>query len=561
MIRPSTIVASTLLAVMPAACAGAAQQGPQVALQRVSTPTTEPAAGVVFVKETARLAERAGAGALELIRFGAARAGDSIDGFVFVPKDRCALVYARGGASVEDLDLHVFGDDGTQFGADEAPDDLPTLVLCPKTSVRLYVSARVAQGEGVVALAMHDLPQGRSGAVARAVGARNFAQKPKAIHEAWPGLKTKIADHRAAVGGSWADVRRVALPVDSRVPTTISAVVPGDRCLDVFVVPDEAVAQVDVVAKDDKGRIFARAEELGSERYLVVCSATGDSPLSIVLRPHAGQGMAAVVLSATKAAPDLLDLSRNIVRYRLGAPLLRSDLPDDLPPPFARKSAVALVGTRGSVPVTTRGCARIDILPDDQLRGAELWLWDESGHMLAESAIPDLSPLFVCHEGQLRMDFSAAERKGQLSTQWVDLKFPRAAEKHLLQEPLAASRLLQLIHLSTGASRSRSLEQVEELTLSPTEWTRQTQNLPAGKCRAWFLASGRHASGIEARAFDPDSGVELDLARGRHSTSVRACAPAQQGQEVVVEMRSIHREARALLAQLAFPLHAAPPPP
>ena len=53
---------------------------------------------------------------------------------------------APGG--VEDVDLFVYADDGTSYGSDEAPDKRPTLMVCPGEAQRLYVVARIAQGNG-----------------------------------------------------------------------------------------------------------------------------------------------------------------------------------------------------------------------------------------------------------------------------------------------------------------------------------------------------------------------------------------------------------------------------
>jgi hypothetical protein len=105
-----------------------------------------------WLQDTARSAQAAGAGPLQLLSFGSGTAGDKVDGFVHVPAGRCVLVYARSSGTVEDLDLHAYGDDGTPFGSDESPDDLPTLLLCPQEERRLFVAARVAQGHGLVAL-------------------------------------------------------------------------------------------------------------------------------------------------------------------------------------------------------------------------------------------------------------------------------------------------------------------------------------------------------------------------------------------------------------------------
>lgn len=506
-----------------------------------------------LVKETSRIAGRAGAGTLSMVAFGAAQVGDSVAGFVFVPEARCALLYARAGTSVQDLDLHAYGDDGTQFGADEAPDVVPTLLLCPPGNTRLFVSARVAQGQGVVSLAMQDVPRERAVAVAEAVGARNFAQKPKPIYEAWPGLDARIQNHRQAIGGKWADLRRVALPVDARIPTTLSLSIPEGRCLDAFIAPDDAVAHLDVLAVNATGRIFARAQERGSERFIVLCSH--DRPISstLELRPHAGQGMAAVVLSVTQSQEDRLNLSPSVVQVLAdGSQALQS--PALLSVPLATHRHVLSVGARTRHSITFDGCARVDLRGDERLRGAELWFWSEDGRLLGQSAFADLSPLFACSRGQLRIDAAAAERAGTLTTHWSQLEPPAGYLSKLLAMPLAASRLLTRVHTAKPSEDPSQLDSLEMSELLPTSLLRSSVRLGAAQCQIFFIAQDAEGYGVEARVFDSDTGIDLDFASGPHSVSVRACAPADRTVDLQLEVRSLHRPTPALIATQRYPL-------
>src|SRR5690606_18786650 len=130
-------------------------------------PTPNPEAGNRLLKDVARAARSAGAGPLKVLAFSAGTTGDRIDGLVHVPRGACVLVSARASSGVEDLDLHVYGDDGSPFGVDEAPDDLPTLLLCPDAEVRLYASARIAQGHGLVALGVQSVPEDLASKVAK----------------------------------------------------------------------------------------------------------------------------------------------------------------------------------------------------------------------------------------------------------------------------------------------------------------------------------------------------------------------------------------------------------
>ena len=137
--------------------------------------------------------------------------------------------------------------------------------------------------------------------VAVAIGARNRTGARDA--ESWPGLDDTVSRHREQIGGSWEDVRRVALPVDARVPAHVGADVEANQCLDALVVPAEEVSHLDVLAKDLEGRIVGRAHAAGRERSLIVCSPTR-ARVTLEVRPHAGRGLAVVVLSRSKKGTE-----------------------------------------------------------------------------------------------------------------------------------------------------------------------------------------------------------------------------------------------------------------
>jgi hypothetical protein len=79
-------------------------------------------------------------------------AGDRISGLLEIPNDQCAAIIARAGASVEDVDLLAYGEDGSVVGTDEGPDKTPALLVCPPHPPRVWVAARIAAGHGLVAI-------------------------------------------------------------------------------------------------------------------------------------------------------------------------------------------------------------------------------------------------------------------------------------------------------------------------------------------------------------------------------------------------------------------------
>src|SRR5262249_13448508 len=113
------------------------------------------------------------------------------------------------------------------------------------------------------------------------------------------GLEEALAEHRRTLGGDWKDVRRVAVPLDPRVPTRTSAAVEAGQCVDAMVLPSEDVAFVELSVEDATGRIVGRGPAGGHPPSVRVCAAER-AEITLELRPHAGRGLAALLLSATR---------------------------------------------------------------------------------------------------------------------------------------------------------------------------------------------------------------------------------------------------------------------
>src|SRR5690606_20125826 len=134
-----------------------------------------------------------------------------------------------------------------------------------------------------------------------------------APEEAWPGLESHILSHRGELGGNWVDQRRVALPLDARVPTHVSAKVPAGGCLDGLVVTSDDVAQVQLAALDETGRTFARTVSSGRGAHLLICSPTQASDVTFRIRPYAGRGLAVAVLGVSKGPLTPSELAPPVV--------------------------------------------------------------------------------------------------------------------------------------------------------------------------------------------------------------------------------------------------------
>ncbi len=495
-----------------------------------------------WLLEPAELARRAGAGQAQIFARGSGIPGDSLSGLVNVPSGRCALLYARGSAGLEDLDLLVFGEDGSEFGSDEAADANPTLLICPEAEQRLYVSARVVQGRGLLALAVHDVGPSDSEAVRRAVarGPKSAASRA----ESWPGLEASLSAHRRQIGGDWLDLRRVAVPVDARVPTRLSAEIPAERCLDALILPSDDVARLDVDALDDTGRIFARGEGRGDPRWTVICAGEQKTTVSFEVRPQAGRGLALIVLSTSRQTRERLNLTPGL--FPQGAPPRALSAAGTLP-----HSAVAggerlelKVGSVQSLPLRFEGCARIDLTPRDPLLGYEARVWSKSGQLLAQVEAIAHAPLFVCAPAAgARLDLLALRRGGALE---VQVGKPEAAPSEMQALPLAASRLLSRLRMTRGLALPTAATDLHRVELSREQLLRVELDVARARCLQFFVGVEAGGYGVEIRALDAKSGAELASDRGSESGAVNVCAERKASRPIVVEVRAAQGKAGAL---------------
>ena len=217
-------------------------------------------------------AARLGAGPTTLVASGLAAASDWLGGFVEFPADECLVAYARAGASIADVDVAVYSDEGTLLAVDEGRDVHPAVILCAPHPPRVYVTAHVAEGEGLVGVGASRVPKERAVSVARALGARGLVAPGSRPQDVGPGLEESIRRHRLELGGKWEEVRRVALNVDSRAPAYTAVAIDAEHCVDAFIVPGEDVGSLDAEVLDGDGRTIARLRDGLGARGLVVCS-------------------------------------------------------------------------------------------------------------------------------------------------------------------------------------------------------------------------------------------------------------------------------------------------
>ena len=476
-----------------------------------------------LLSDTAHVAARAGAGELQQVALGVRRAGETLDSFVLIPPGRCALSYARAGASVVDVDLHAYADDGTQFGADEAPDALPTLILCAKDkSERLFLSAKVAQGHGLVAVGLHDLHSGLRDKVLQAVGAQARISKYDAQSDAWPMLSQEVALHLRSLGGVWTDQRRVALPVDARMPTRIDTEVPAERCLSVLILPDEPFLQLDAIVSDTSGRIVSRIGEFGERRFVVFCAPDQATKLHLDLRPQLGQGIALVAFNVSTEPGTHLDIPAHFQALVYLGDHPKGTVAESnsaaIPLGFSTQS-----GEIYTVQREVMGCKQFRIIQaanSGRLR-AKLRVFDQAGHLLAQARNDDPVPLTVCHRGKVQLEVEAEQDAKELLL--TERRSPGQGS-FLDSAKLASSRVLHRAQYLVGYDQTAALVAGAQLNLSGTQTTEIEVGLAGGRCHTFAVGVGDEDGWVDMRLLRRDTREILARGWGRSSAGLGYCS-------------------------------------
>ncbi len=481
-------------------------------------------------------------------------AGDRVTSLLEIPDAECAIVIARATPSVDDLDLFAYGEDGAVLGSDEGADKSPSLLICPPHPRRVMLLARIAAGHGLVAIGAQRVAVRDAERAAKAYGVRYRPGEVARRLTVWPGLEERIDALRRQIGGQWVDVRRVAVPLDARTPTRLSAPIEGERCLHVLASPSDEVSGLDMTLLDPDGRILGRADAVGRDRSVVVCSPTPVA-VTLELRPHGGVGLAVVMMSRSREGTET-EIDRQVLRFSVFATRPVAEEQAQLASTLSRAgygggrvvaSGTLPLGRRTSTELTLPpGCARLDWVSGVPLRGVRTWIYGLDGALLAsdEGAHP---LLFVCGKGgKVRLDAESLARPGPFA---VELRQERATPKLLEDQTLAAGRLIRRMIERGVIDSGRRVGAVYVHALTPTALARQKLTLPIGRCLDATLAVGPGAEGAELRFVGPD-GAELSLTRGDNVTSTRLCArdaETNDSPEVTAELRVLGGSATGLL--------------
>jgi hypothetical protein len=500
----------------------------------------------VLLGDVPAIASKLGAGPVSLVASGESVERERIGAFVVVPSFACLLAYARGSSSIDDLDVAAFADAGNPIASDDAADAHPTILVCPPHPERVYLAAVTASGEGLVALAAQLVPPERAADVGRALGAHGARLAAQRAADAWVGLDDHVRAHRETLGGKWEEFRRVAVSVDARVPAYLNFPLEADTCTDAVVVPDDDVALLEVEAVDDVGHVVAHSSGGARDRTLTVCSTLA-SVGSLVIRPHVGQGLAAVVLG--RAGGDVAaDLSaRPDVAWASGSvPLEAAERARNAElakagysPPDATQTGTLTIGRLFAVPIDLGsqkdGCSRIDIVAGAPLALVRAAVWDNEGALVTKGEGGASATLFACGRGKARLELEARGRGGPYASivrpeRWKDPAFA----KHVL----AASRMLARAGVGPSVVLDGTPIGVRVAVLDAAHRLAWDETVPAGKCVRIAAGAEGGGTGLLARIVERATGDEIDRTYADRALAVRACATPGAPRAVRVELRA-----------------------
>jgi hypothetical protein len=208
------------------------------------------------------------------------------------------------------------------------------------------------------------------------------------------------------------------------------------------------------------------------------------------------------------------------------------------------------VGRRSATTLTLgAGCTRIDLVGGSPLRGIDARLWSQQGQLRGAGSAGSALTLFACGAGKLRLDASAIANAGAIA---VTAEREPDAPVELSRTPLAGSRLLSRMLARGVLKRADAIGKVSELALGAEQLTQLPFTVPLDRCLDIDVGIEGSAAGVELRAVDADTELELDSALAQDAASTRVCASRGRGApgslNVRIELKSVGSAAKALLA-------------
>lgn len=505
---------------LPLAASCATRHLPDDGSARTVSPPT-----LRWLSSDSALAQAAGAEPAAVIIAEAGAVGDRFTRVIEADQKSCVLIMARAAEKVVDLDLYAYSEDGTALGIDDRADPKPTLLLCPPHPRHIYVTARIATGQGMIAVGVHAVPLERS----RRVQATLHAVQQHDSHREAPkasvaDVEHRLHEHLRTLGGRWTPIAQTSLAVDSRIDSLTGLVVEAGTCLDALVLAPPSISGLDVEALGAAGRTLRRTATSGQEQSIVAC-AEEQQPFSLQLRPHDGNGTVLVLVSRGslregRATERPVELSESkVVDVLVDA--VHRDLRANQQQ-IGRRIAQATLARGESLRIEDSvegNCSRFDVFAGAPGQDIQARAYAANGDLLSFNNGGQYLPLVVCGRGRVLLVFDAETRGGPL---WVE-KSPLRSNANFTASPRAAARLFRRARELDLVPDFAGPDSVRKLALRPKQHSEQSVTAQAGQCVDVFAALDGQPIGIRLHRVDPDTGELSDGEQHPESAHLQLC--------------------------------------
>ncbi len=304
--------------------------------------------------------------------------------------------------------------------------------------------------------------------------------------------------------------------------------VEAGECADALILGGEELGTFDAEFVDADGRFVARAHDSVGSRALVVC---GDRAIkgTLILRPHFGRGVAALVLSRVPAERAHMIAESDAMWGERGATLpaamgaIEQNLTKHGYEKVGSKTGVLPVGRRATQTFNTHApCVRVDTVTGAPLSMITTWLWNDEGHLVGAPRGALVSTGFVCAKQNVRVDVESFGGSGPYGVLVHRIRLPIGKTP-----PLAASRMLTAAPDLALNKETKIVTKAIAADVLATE----TIHLDGRKCTEVGVGIEGTAAGVFLRLVS-QNGDEIDRNEGDYSARVKGCAESDLKLEI-----------------------------
>lgn len=476
---------------------------------------------------------------------------------VDLPSGSCSTFVALGSASLRDLRLSMFDDEGASLATEELPGEAGLVHVCPQTrasAMPAYLAVEAREGAGTVALAELSSAPGEGDGFEGVFDDVLAPREPFADVEGLLASARSVLGARGLVPDGGATITSVAEGGSVRATHTFEA----GHCYLVIARAAPSVTDADLFAFDAAGVEVARDIGAGNEPSFERCPAARES-LALEARAFTGRGTLGmqVLIGPARDSTPRDDSASTAVSTALDATSAGTD-----PSLSVGVAAAALAPLGFGAPLFVAEHARIapgDVVTHEAILGpgcslvmaaassdqidVDLYLADTLGRELdADTTVRSSAVVRACESAPTvrRIAVKAYGREGSYA-----LAIVRAPESITTVEGLRAAE-------AEAPFRARGFvpREASDAELAEGERHASSVEVARGRCVAIIAAGGTGIRDVDLVLSDA-SGATLasDTAPAPYA-SASACASVESGLLVTYEVVAFRGAGRATLAVL-----------